>query len=91
MAQGVERGRDVSDWGEVVEAADVEMPVVFHFKPTKFVKISEDKLSDWEEYFAKNVGFKPPQQTGGPGARPWAGSPGGSISGSDDGWDDCDI
>lgn len=90
MAKGVEEGKDVSSWGEVIDAEEVNAPIVFHFKPTKFVRVADDRLRDWEQYFVENVGFAPPAAEG-LRPDPWAGSPGGSISGSNGGWDDCDI
>lgn len=81
-------------WGEETSASDVVNPVVFHFKPKQFVKVSPENLAKWEEFFLQHVGLRPVPQ-GQPGAAErlpaWYGSPGGSISGSNGDWDDCDI
>jgi hypothetical protein len=79
-------------WGEVVELNEVgkqgreTAPIVFHFRPTKYLKVAPDKLKDWEEFFAKNVGLRPDRQL----AYRWSGDPKETISGSNDDWDDCD-
>jgi hypothetical protein len=79
-------------WGEVVELNEVgkqgreTSPIVFHFRPTKYLKVAPDKLKDWEEFFATNVGLRPDRQL----AYRWSEDPKETISGSNDGWDDCD-
>ena len=72
-------------WGEELDPAEVVNPVVFHFRPNRYLKVGADRLADWERLFAEKVGFHPSR---GAEAAPWAGSPGGSITGSWDGWDD---
>lgn len=73
-------------WGEEIRSNDVVNPVVFHFKPKQFIQVAPENLAEWEQFFLENVGLRPAPKV--EGARAWAGSPGGSISGSDDGWDD---
>lgn len=75
------------DWGEELDPSEVVNPVVFYFRPNKYVKVGADRLRDWEELFAEKVGFRPAPRAGAT-AMPWAGSPGGCISGSNGDWDD---
>lgn len=70
-------------WGEALDPSEVVNPVVFNFRPNKYLKVAEDRLGDWERLFAEKVGFRPAGLS-----NPWAGSPGGSISGSNADWDD---
>jgi hypothetical protein len=78
------------EWGEEIVELGREPagfgPVVFHFRPTRYLKVAPDRLRDWEELFAKNVGLRPDRDL-----VPWADDPGGTISGSNDDWDDCDF
>lgn len=107
-------GEEPQKWGEVVELHELHrhqngvLPVVFNFRPKRFIKLDKKRLSDWEKMFAQEVGFSPSKPPGPPahsssgGASvprpaqradddyPWTGDPHESISGSDDGWDDCD-
>ena len=50
------------------------------------MRVSPDKLRDWEELFTKNVGMRPDKSL----ANRWSGDPKETISGSNDDWDDCD-
>ena len=82
------------DWGEVVELNEVgaklsgKAPIVFHFRPTKYLMVSEEKLKDFEKFFAENVGLRPePPTEGEVGAMR---APSWCISGSNGDWDDCD-
>lgn len=91
---------DIENWGEVVGLNEVAariadktagpIPVVFHFRPTKFLVVAQDHLKDWERYVAENVGLSrlPQVEDGG---YPWTGDPRETISGSAGGWDDCDM
>lgn len=75
------------------------MPAVFMFQPTHYKKVSSPKdLQEWERMMIQYVGMDPKHfgsaQTKGAvrsrrAKRPPKG-PGGSISGSGRGWDDCD-
>ena len=78
---------NASDWGEEIPVTEVVNPVVFHFRPNKFLKVNEAHRADWERFFQQNVGFPPHSAVeAGPGvAARW---PNGGISGSNDGWDD---
>lgn len=49
----------IEDWGTVVEATDEAMPVVYHFRPTRYERVAPERLREWEEYFAENVGLLP--------------------------------
>jgi hypothetical protein len=75
------------DWGEVVElSAEATGPIVFHFRPNKYMRVAPERLREWEEFFAVNVGLRPDVEL----ARAWSGDPKETISGSNDDWDDCD-
>ncbi|MFN2606458.1 MAG: hypothetical protein ABR511_00985 [Acidimicrobiales bacterium] len=76
-----------ADWGEAVDPSKVEGPVVYHFRPTSYVKVAPDKLQAWEQYFAENTGLVPDQKQAETMMRP-----GGylTVSASGDCWDDCD-
>src|SRR5215210_2667946 len=67
-------------------------PIVFHFKPNKYLIVADDKLKEWEEYFAENVGLRFDKNLvkggGDDGARMMDMHE--SISGSNGDWDDCD-
>jgi len=66
-------------------------PIVFHFRPTKYLVVADDKLKEWEEYFAENVGLrfdKNLAQSGGDVSAQMHRKE--SISGSNGDWDDCD-
>ena len=82
----------LEQWGEVVELNDIgrigkeASPIVFHFRPTKYLKIAPERLKDWENFFAQNVGLRPDRGL----AQGWSGDPRETISGSNDDWDDCD-
>lgn len=81
---------DEHEWAdkdrEVERLADGRFPVVFAFRPTKFLTVAPDKLRDWEELFEKNVGTLPSREA----AYRWSGDPKETISGSNNDWDDCD-
>lgn len=79
---------DLDSWGEeVVELTpDATGPIVFNFRPTKFMRVAPARLKDWEEYFAQNVGLRPDKEL----AQMWSGDPKETISGSNGDWDDCD-
>jgi hypothetical protein len=47
------------EWGKVTSADSDVLPVVYHFRPTTFVKVAPDRLRAWEEYFAEQVGLVP--------------------------------
>ncbi len=87
-----DQSKNLEKWGEVVELNEVgkqgmsTSPIVFHFRPTKYLKVAPDRLKDWEKYFAKNVGLPPDRKA----AMMWSGDPKETISGSNDDWDDCD-
>jgi hypothetical protein len=77
--------KGVGEWGDVVELGDRTGPVVFHFRPTKYIQVEPDRLKDWEKLFMENVGLLPDRELVG-----WSGDPKETISGSNDDWDDCD-
>jgi hypothetical protein len=76
------------EWGEVVELREETGPIVFHFRPTKYMRVSPDRLKEWEEFFARNVGLRPDRSLA--SDYMWSGDPKETISGSNDDWDDCD-
>jgi hypothetical protein len=79
---------DPAYWGqEVVEVGDgAPGPVVFHFRPTRYLVVDPQRREDWQDLFARNVGLRPDLEL----AHEWSGDPRETISGSGDGWDDCD-
>lgn len=82
---------DEREWAEdgdrsVEMLAEGRYPVVFAFRPTKFMKVAPDKLREWEKLFEENVGTKPSREA----AERWSGDPKETISGSNSDWDDCD-
>jgi hypothetical protein len=76
------------EWGEVVELREETGPIVFHFRPTKYMRVAPDRLKEWEEFFARNVGLRPDRSLA--SDYMWSGDPKETISGSNDDWDDCD-
>lgn len=83
---------DVREWaqdeGAITELREGRVPVVYAFRPTKILTVKPEKLDDWEKLFTENVGLRPPDRE--LAARQWTGDPKQTISGSNDGWDDCD-
>jgi hypothetical protein len=78
--------KDDDQWGEEIPLSEVVNPLIFHFRPKTFMQVKDEKLKEWEKFFAENVGF-PPQR--GSSDRPSAAAyPNGGISGSNGGWDD---
>ena len=47
------------DWGEVVEPAEAVGPIVFQFRPTRYVKEAPERLKEWEAFFVENTGLAP--------------------------------
>jgi hypothetical protein len=86
-----EKIKQIESWGEVVELNETARqkaatPIVFHFRPTKFLKVAPDKLKHWEQFFVENVGLRPDRGL----AEMWTNDPHQTISGSNGDWDDCD-
>jgi hypothetical protein len=79
------------DWGQSVPhsafAQGDTLPVVYHFQPTKYVRVADDKLAEWEQYFINEVGLEPDR---GKAAEFMKENRSATISGSYDCWDDCD-
>ena len=80
---------DESEWADkdstVEELRDGRLPVVFAFRPTRYMRVAPAKLREWEEVFAENVGTRPDKAL----AQRW--SEGYlTFSGSGSDWDDCD-
>lgn len=75
------------EWGEEIPRSEVVDPVVFYFRPTKWIAIDEAHRADFEKFFFENVGFKVPAASSGVQSRLPA-YPNGGISGSNEGWDD---
>ncbi len=81
MAKNVER------WGEVVELHEASSnPIVYHFRPTSYVKIAPERLQEWEEYFAEHVELVPDASR----AASFIKGRSATLSGSHDAWDDAD-
>jgi hypothetical protein len=73
-------------WGKPISTEKVErLPIVFAFRPDRFVAVAPEKLRDWETLFADRVGLKPGLAEGLVGLHPDE-----TISGSGNDWDDCD-
>ncbi len=66
--------------GKEHDISEHPLPVVFHFRPTKFWEVPPEKLREWEEMFVKYVGSNPNPKA----ACPWTGDPKQTISGSGD-------
>lgn len=69
-------------------------PLMFNFRPAKYIVVAPDHLKEWEELFAKQIGFPPDRKKLFNGLQEcgWSGDPKETISGSNcpDIWDDCD-
>lgn len=76
------------DWGEVVELKEGTGPIVFHFRPTKYIKVEESRREEWERFTEQNTGLRPSRKLA--MEYRWSGDPKETISGSNDGWDDSD-
>ena len=76
-------------WGEVVDASQMPGPIVYNFQPTRYVKVSRQRLKEWEEYFVENVGILPDKEAVRK-FRQGRGNLSETMSGSYRGWDDCD-
>jgi hypothetical protein len=77
-------------WGEVVKLdRKTTGPIVFHFRPNKYMRVNEAHLKEWEKLFAAYVGV-PPNRAHFKELYEWSGDPGETISGSNNGWDECD-
>lgn len=78
------------EWGHpeerVAAVEESRFPVVFAFRPTKFLVVNPDKRDEWEKLFVDNVGMRPDREA----ASRWSGDPKETISGSNSDWDDCD-
>lgn len=75
-----------AEWGVAVEADMTTVPVVFHHRPTRYVRVRPDRLEEWKNYFRENVGLDPDSDM----SFDLAGrSP--CMSDSRHGWDDADF
>lgn len=45
------------DWGEIVEPVESAGPIVYNFRPTRYVRVAPERLREWEEYFVKHTGL----------------------------------
>jgi len=72
------------NWGTTVNLSESTGPIVFHFRPTKYMKVAPDHLKDWEQFTLQNTGQLPDLNSL-PRRNPTA-----TISGSGEGWDDSD-
>ena len=72
-------------WGKVKPAAKSKRPpLVLHFRPTVMVHPKKQKHREFRELLHKHLGAVFDEGDDGPYG------PQGTISGSGDGWDDCD-
>ena len=74
-------------WGEEIPASDVIDPVVFHFRPNKWVAVDLEHQAEFDRFFHEDVGFLPSAALRDTPAIEQIG-PNGAISGSNGGWDD---
>ena len=99
MGSMVERGSDVENWGTKVEdwgekvsiesmvKAQKRLPAVLHFAPRVFVRVSDEHIGKWERLMKEEFGLavaSAADDDDGPYG------PQSTVSGSGDGWDDCD-
>jgi hypothetical protein len=75
---------NAKEWGEEIPLSKVVNPIIFHFRPNKYLRVGPERRKEWEQFFEENVGFRPSAPVGARAAK-W---PNGGISGSNDGWDD---
>ena len=72
------------NWGEAITKFEsTQLPLVFHFRPTTVVRVKKEKLKEFTALVRKNLGIVFDDDDGPFGPQP-------TISGSGDGWDDCD-
>jgi hypothetical protein len=71
------------NWGEkITKYESNKLPLVLHFRPQTMVRVKKEKLKEFESLVRKNLSIA--FDDDGPfGPQP-------TISGSGDGWDDCD-
>jgi hypothetical protein len=92
MGAFTDRKLEVEDWGERVSLESMikgrkRLPVVLHFAPKVFVQVRDERLGDWERLFRDEFGLAVSasvEDDDGPYG------PQSTVSGSGDGWDDCD-
>jgi hypothetical protein len=72
---------NVDDWGEkITNYESNKLPLVLHFRPQTMVRVKKEKLKEFAAVVRSNLGIVFVEQDG----------PQPTISGSGDGWDDCD-
>jgi hypothetical protein len=76
---------ELERWGDEIAASDVVDPILFNFRPNKWVHVDAEHRADFERFFQENVGFHPSAAVKGAQAVRW---PTEGISGSNEGWDD---
>jgi hypothetical protein len=75
-----------SDWGEkIARYESTKLPLVLQFRPQTMVRVKREKLKEYRELVHRHLGVRIADD-GGDG--PFGPQP--TISGSGDGWDDCD-
>jgi hypothetical protein len=79
---------EARQWGEEIPPKEVVNPIVFHFRPNKFLEIDAKHRAEWERFFQENVGFPPRAAAEATPGRALARYINGGISGSNGGWDD---
>jgi hypothetical protein len=72
------------DWGEkITKYESSRLPLILHFRPQTMVRVKKEKLREFHALVRKNLGIVFDDDDGPYGPQP-------TISGSGDGWDDCD-
>lgn len=77
---------NIAEWGTTTEADQATVPVVFYFRPTRYVRVRPDRLEEWKRYFLENVGLDPDSEMS-----PDLAGLSASMSDSRHGWDDADF
>jgi hypothetical protein len=75
---------NVSEWGRPVQTEGKRPPLVLNFRPEVLVHPSNEKQQEFRELLRTHLGGAVFEDEDGPYG------PQGTISGSGDGWDDCD-
>jgi hypothetical protein len=79
----------VATWGTEIDPESAVVPIVFHYRSTQYVRVAPERLSEWEDYFVKNVGLQPDVASS--ASRLGLDHRSATMSGSHHGWDDADF
>ncbi len=73
------------DWGEkITKFESNQLPLVLHFRPQTMVRVKKEKMKEFRALVRKNLSIVFDDDDDGPYG------PQATVSGSGDGWDDCD-